>query len=137
MLVKLFYLRYKILFWFLNRFRYSFQLRYFINKTLTLVFIFGRIQFFVWLVHYSTFDMAVFMLNICKFNGCGITFPRLSDLIEHIEDVHIGEYQIFFILIIPNSSFHACKNYIDPPLIRLINMSKLPTLINFKQQNTN
>ncbi|XP_045767840.1 juxtaposed with another zinc finger protein 1 [Maniola jurtina] len=33
--------------------------------------------------------MAVFMLNICKFNGCGITFPRLADLIEHIEDVHI------------------------------------------------
>ncbi|CAH2234380.1 jg23680 [Pararge aegeria aegeria] len=33
--------------------------------------------------------MAVFMINICKFNGCGITFPRLSDLIEHIEDVHI------------------------------------------------
>ncbi|KOB74955.1 Juxtaposed with another zinc finger protein 1 [Operophtera brumata] len=33
--------------------------------------------------------MAVFMLNICKFKGCGITFPRLPDLIEHIEDVHI------------------------------------------------
>lgn len=37
-------------------------------------------------------DMAVFMINICKFNGCGITFPRLADLIEHIEDVHIGKY---------------------------------------------
>ncbi|XP_050562995.1 juxtaposed with another zinc finger protein 1 [Spodoptera frugiperda] len=35
------------------------------------------------------YDMAVFMINICKFNGCGITFPRLADLIEHIEDVHI------------------------------------------------
>ncbi|XP_048000245.1 juxtaposed with another zinc finger protein 1 [Leguminivora glycinivorella] len=33
--------------------------------------------------------MAVFMINICKYNGCGITFPRLADLIEHIEDVHI------------------------------------------------
>ncbi|KAJ2947400.1 hypothetical protein O0L34_g17177 [Tuta absoluta] len=33
--------------------------------------------------------MAVFMINICKFDGCGITFPRLGDLIEHIEDVHI------------------------------------------------
>ncbi|CAG9787322.1 unnamed protein product [Diatraea saccharalis] len=33
--------------------------------------------------------MAVFMINICKFNGCGITFPRLAELIEHIEDVHI------------------------------------------------
>ncbi|CAB3235461.1 unnamed protein product [Arctia plantaginis] len=33
--------------------------------------------------------MAVFMINICKYNGCGITFPRLNDLIEHIEDVHI------------------------------------------------
>ncbi|XP_063367600.1 juxtaposed with another zinc finger protein 1 [Cydia amplana] len=33
--------------------------------------------------------MAVFMINICKYNGCGITFPRLADLIEHIEAVHI------------------------------------------------
>ncbi|XP_059053541.1 juxtaposed with another zinc finger protein 1 [Achroia grisella] len=33
--------------------------------------------------------MAVFMINICKFNACGIIFPRLPQLIEHIEDVHI------------------------------------------------
>ncbi|PSN30636.1 hypothetical protein C0J52_16863 [Blattella germanica] len=33
--------------------------------------------------------MAVFMVNICKFNGCGITFPSLADLIQHIEDIHI------------------------------------------------
>uniref|UniRef100_A0A1I8QF09 C2H2-type domain-containing protein n=1 Tax=Stomoxys calcitrans TaxID=35570 RepID=A0A1I8QF09_STOCA len=33
--------------------------------------------------------MAVFLLNICKFNGCGITFPSLGDLIQHIEDTHI------------------------------------------------
>lgn len=34
--------------------------------------------------------MAVFLINICKFNGCGITFPSLGDLIQHIEDTHIG-----------------------------------------------
>ncbi|XP_011550624.3 juxtaposed with another zinc finger protein 1 [Plutella xylostella] len=33
--------------------------------------------------------MAVFMINICKFNSCGITFPSLGDLIQHIEDTHI------------------------------------------------
>ncbi|GLV45154.1 uncharacterized protein CBL_05256 [Carabus blaptoides fortunei] len=33
--------------------------------------------------------MAVFMLNICKFDDCGITFPSLADLILHIEDTHI------------------------------------------------
>lgn len=33
--------------------------------------------------------MAVFMVNICKFNGCGITFQSLRDLIQHIEDNHI------------------------------------------------
>ncbi|XP_004930555.1 juxtaposed with another zinc finger protein 1 isoform X1 [Bombyx mori] len=33
--------------------------------------------------------MAVFMINICKFNDCGIIFPRLTQLIEHIEDIHI------------------------------------------------
>ncbi|XP_030370548.1 serine-rich adhesin for platelets isoform X2 [Scaptodrosophila lebanonensis] len=33
--------------------------------------------------------MAVFLINICKFNGCGITFPSLSDLISHIECTHI------------------------------------------------
>ncbi|XP_046682470.1 juxtaposed with another zinc finger protein 1 [Homalodisca vitripennis] len=33
--------------------------------------------------------MAVFMVNICKFNGCGLTFQSLSDLIWHIEDNHI------------------------------------------------
>ena len=36
--------------------------------------------------------MAVFLINICKFNGCGITFPSLGDLIQHIEDTHIGTY---------------------------------------------
>ncbi|XP_072929326.1 juxtaposed with another zinc finger protein 1 [Epargyreus clarus] len=33
--------------------------------------------------------MAVFMTNICTYNGCGIIFPSLVDLIWHIEDVHI------------------------------------------------
>ncbi|XP_073984677.1 juxtaposed with another zinc finger protein 1 [Rhodnius prolixus] len=33
--------------------------------------------------------MAVFLLNICKFKDCGITFEKLGDLIQHIEDNHI------------------------------------------------
>lgn len=35
--------------------------------------------------------MAVFLLNICKFNKCGMEFGTLVDLIQHIEDSHIGE----------------------------------------------
>ena len=38
--------------------------------------------------------MAVFLLNICKFNGCGKEFQSLRDLIHHIEDTHIGNYTI-------------------------------------------
>ncbi|KAF4527141.1 hypothetical protein B566_EDAN007223 [Ephemera danica] len=33
--------------------------------------------------------MAVFMINICKFNGCGKSFRKLGDLIQHIEEKHI------------------------------------------------
>ncbi|XP_067006258.2 juxtaposed with another zinc finger protein 1 [Anabrus simplex] len=33
--------------------------------------------------------MAVFMVNICKYNGCGLIFSSLGDLIQHIEDTHI------------------------------------------------
>ncbi|KAJ1520942.1 hypothetical protein ONE63_004019 [Megalurothrips usitatus] len=33
--------------------------------------------------------MAVFMINICKFDGCGIIFQGLGDLIQHIEESHI------------------------------------------------
>ncbi|BFF92361.1 probable serine/threonine-protein kinase [Drosophila madeirensis] len=33
--------------------------------------------------------MAVFLINVCKYSGCGITFPSLGDLISHIEDTHI------------------------------------------------
>lgn len=35
--------------------------------------------------------MAVFLLNICKFNKCGMEFGTLVDLIQHIEENHIGE----------------------------------------------
>jgi hypothetical protein len=35
-------------------------------------------------------NMAVFLVNNCVFPGCGMTFETLSDLIQHIEDVHIG-----------------------------------------------
>lgn len=34
------------------------------------------------------------MINICKFNGCGLTFQSLGDLIWHIEDNHIGNLKI-------------------------------------------
>uniref|UniRef100_A0A1B0FNR4 C2H2-type domain-containing protein n=1 Tax=Glossina morsitans morsitans TaxID=37546 RepID=A0A1B0FNR4_GLOMM len=34
--------------------------------------------------------MAFFLSNICNFDGCGIAFPSLSDLILHIEDTHIN-----------------------------------------------
>ncbi|KAL4228786.1 hypothetical protein ACF0H5_011826 [Mactra antiquata] len=33
--------------------------------------------------------MAVFLLNNCKFQGCGRAFSTLADLIHHIEDSHI------------------------------------------------
>lgn len=35
--------------------------------------------------------MAVFLINICKFNGCGIKFDSLRELITHIETIHIGK----------------------------------------------
>ncbi|KAF7987597.1 hypothetical protein HCN44_003460 [Aphidius gifuensis] len=35
--------------------------------------------------------MAVFMLNICKFNSCGLTFKSLGHLIQHIEETHIDD----------------------------------------------
>lgn len=38
--------------------------------------------------------MAVFLLNICKFNKCGMEFGQLVDLIQHIEENHIGENRI-------------------------------------------
>ncbi|XP_022254984.1 juxtaposed with another zinc finger protein 1-like isoform X2 [Limulus polyphemus] len=28
-------------------------------------------------------------MNVCKFNGCGLTFPTLRELIQHIEETHI------------------------------------------------
>lgn len=34
--------------------------------------------------------MAVLMLNVCKFKGCDLTFNKLIDLIQHIEETHIG-----------------------------------------------
>ena len=38
----------------------------------------------------SGMQMAVFLVNTCKFSGCGLTFPTLSELIQHIEETHIG-----------------------------------------------
>lgn len=39
--------------------------------------------------------MAVFLLNICKFNKCGLEFGTLVDLIQHIEENHIGKLSAF------------------------------------------
>ncbi|XP_041371434.1 juxtaposed with another zinc finger protein 1-like [Gigantopelta aegis] len=33
--------------------------------------------------------MAVFLVNNCTFQGCGLTFTSLADLIQHIEETHI------------------------------------------------
>lgn len=33
--------------------------------------------------------MSVFFVNTCKFNGCGLTFSTLQELIYHIEDTHL------------------------------------------------
>ncbi|XP_019616564.1 PREDICTED: juxtaposed with another zinc finger protein 1-like [Branchiostoma belcheri] len=33
--------------------------------------------------------MAAFFVHVCRFGGCGLTFPSLGDLILHIEDQHI------------------------------------------------
>ncbi len=35
-------------------------------------------------------QMAVFLVNNCKFSGCGLTFSTLGELIQHIEETHIG-----------------------------------------------
>uniref|UniRef100_G3MSY4 Juxtaposed with another zinc finger protein 1 n=1 Tax=Amblyomma maculatum TaxID=34609 RepID=G3MSY4_AMBMU len=40
-------------------------------------------------MHLAACAMAVFLINNCKFNGCGLTFPTLRELILHIEDTHI------------------------------------------------
>uniref|UniRef100_A0A8B9MH85 C2H2-type domain-containing protein n=1 Tax=Accipiter nisus TaxID=211598 RepID=A0A8B9MH85_9AVES len=33
---------------------------------------------------------ASFFSNACRFGGCGLHFPTLAELIEHIEDNHIA-----------------------------------------------
>ena len=35
-------------------------------------------------------EMAFFFNNACKFSGCGLSFTSLAQLIEHIEETHIG-----------------------------------------------
>lgn len=32
----------------------------------------------------------MFLINECKYFGCGLEFQSLGDLIYHIEDTHIG-----------------------------------------------
>ncbi|KAG8514747.1 Juxtaposed with another zinc finger protein 1 [Galemys pyrenaicus] len=38
---------------------------------------------------------ASFFSNTCRFGGCGLHFPTLADLIEHIEDNHIDPIPVF------------------------------------------
>ncbi|MGH0161439.1 UNVERIFIED_CONTAM: hypothetical protein FKN15_064027 [Acipenser sinensis] len=38
---------------------------------------------------------ASFFSNTCRFGGCGLHFITLAELIEHIEDNHIGRYKEF------------------------------------------
>lgn len=47
------------------------------------------------------------MLNICKFDDCGITFPSLADLILHIEDTHIGNAILSYLLVV--LAYAACQ----------------------------
>jgi len=42
------------------------------------------------LMRFNVMQMAVFLLNECRFRGCGMNFQTLGDLIQHIEDTHIG-----------------------------------------------
>lgn len=44
--------------------------------------------------------MAVFLINICKFDGCGIKFDSLGELITHIEDMHIGKTRLLNIMLL-------------------------------------
>mgnify|MGYP001804153651 FL=1 len=39
----------------------------------------------------SAAQMAVFMVNSCKFRGCNLIFETLAELIQHIEEAHIGK----------------------------------------------
>ena len=45
-------------------------------------------------------QMAVFLINTCKFSACGLTFPTLGELIQHIEESHIGSTMILSMLLI-------------------------------------
>uniref|UniRef100_A0A8C4R1S3 C2H2-type domain-containing protein n=1 Tax=Eptatretus burgeri TaxID=7764 RepID=A0A8C4R1S3_EPTBU len=35
-------------------------------------------------------DTNPFFSNTCRFGDCGVAFPTLRELIEHIEETHIG-----------------------------------------------
>lgn len=54
--------------------------------------------------------MAVFLLNICKFNGCGRSFSQLGELILHIEEKHIGKNSHFFVFYFAKKFFKIMLN---------------------------
>uniref|UniRef100_A0A8I5N6C4 Juxtaposed with another zinc finger protein 1 n=1 Tax=Papio anubis TaxID=9555 RepID=A0A8I5N6C4_PAPAN len=53
---------------------------------------------------------ASFFSNTCRFGGCGLHFPTLADLIEHIEDNHIVMH---------------CSQHLSPDCVVLHLVSKL------------
>ncbi|CAG2169286.1 unnamed protein product [Oppiella nova] len=61
--------------------------------------------------------MAVFLVNTCKFNSCGITFPTLTELIRHIEDTHLGPIHTKHSHPFPPDPSPHPTSYFDPRVI--------------------
>ena len=56
-------------------------------------------------------QMAVFLVNNCTFQGCGLTFTSLADLIQHIEETHIGtQCFLLYFTKIDIALLHTIKN---------------------------
>lgn len=55
------------------------------------------------------------MINICKFDRCGIIFKSLADLIQHIEENHIGNSKFHLFLALSNHwSFYLYLERLTP-----------------------
>ena len=51
-------------------------------------------------------QMAVFLINNCTFNGCGLSFTTLAELIQHIEESHIGICMVWCIFLVSVFNLH-------------------------------